>query len=162
MLKGELGLGFGAMIIVILVALIWLVPLLVCLLAAVCSWISPRFRRFCTEQLFGMEYDPSAVAYPFRISGRCDGPTVRPPLLPRGTGAATVTLKCANYPAAFNRPCSSFARKPSGANTPPPSVGKVAMRVNVEMTLRGREGHPRHFHIGALPETTRMPASGSV
>jgi hypothetical protein len=51
----EKGYATLAVILITIVALIWLVPLSVCLVMAMGSWISPRFRRLCVYHLFGPE-----------------------------------------------------------------------------------------------------------
>jgi hypothetical protein len=45
-----------------IVALVWLVPLLVCGTLALGSWISPRFRRLCEHHLFGPEQPAPSAA----------------------------------------------------------------------------------------------------
>jgi hypothetical protein len=65
-----------AFILIMIVALIWLVPLTLCLVMAMASWISPRFRRLCVHHLFGPEQPEPATALegaslvPFHLSHR--------------------------------------------------------------------------------------------
>jgi hypothetical protein len=54
-----------AFVAVMIVALIWLVPLVVCLAMVIVSWISPRFKRVCVYHLFGPEQPgPDAMLRP--------------------------------------------------------------------------------------------------
>jgi hypothetical protein len=46
---------------IVIIALIWLVPLMACEVMAMGSWISPRFRRLCTYHLFGGENPTQAI-----------------------------------------------------------------------------------------------------
>jgi hypothetical protein len=64
-----------AFILFMIVALIWLVPLVACLMLAMVSWISPRFKRLCAHHLFGPDEPDGAQSGPMDGKGSSSGTT---------------------------------------------------------------------------------------
>jgi hypothetical protein len=105
-----------------IVALIWFVPLAVCLLLGIVSWISPRFRRFCSYHLFGPD-EPQPATMSRAKASLFSSQTIK-------------SEERFTEPAVFSYSFSSWSQAGRGAIPPVQSAcktGKVDMRVNLQM-----------------------------